>query len=166
MKLEEGKAKFIQSWVTLGSAWGVNRTMAQIHALLLITPEALSAQEIMDDLKISLGNANMNLRALVDWGLVYKQLKAGERKDFFIAEKDMWDVVRKIAAQRKKKELEPVLKILNEVAEVEGSGIEAEEFKKIITEIQSFSQRADKSLDTLIKADSNWFLSTFMKMMK
>ncbi|MCR9290841.1 MAG: transcriptional regulator [Bacteroidetes bacterium] len=166
MKLEEGKAKFIQSWGTLGSAWGVNRTMAQIHALLLITPEALSAQEIMDDLKISLGNANMNLRALVDWGLVYKQLKAGERKDFFIAEKDMWDVVRKIAAQRKKKELEPVLKILNEVAEVEGSGIEAEEFKKIITEIQSFSQRADKSLDTLIKADSNWFLSTFMKMMK
>ena len=166
MKLEEGKAKFIQSWVTLGSAWGVNRTMAQIHALLLITPEALSAQEIMDDLKISLGNANMNLRALVDWGLVYKQLKAGERKDFFIAEKDMWDVVRKIAAQRKKKELEPVLKILNEVTEVEGSGIEAEEFKKIITEIQSFSQRADKSLDTLIKADSNWFLSTFMKMMK
>jgi DNA-binding transcriptional regulator GbsR (MarR family) len=140
--------------------------MAQIHALLLITPEALSAQEIMDDLKISLGNANMNLRALVDWGLVYKQLKAGERKDFFIAEKDMWDVVRKIAAQRKKKELEPVLKILNEVTEVEGSGIEAEEFKKIITEIQSFSQRADKSLDTLIKADSNWFLSTFMKMMK
>lgn len=166
MKFEEGKAKFIQSWGTLGSAWGVNRTMAQIHALLLISPEALSAQEIMDDLKISLGNANMNLRALVDWGLVYKELKAGERKDFFVAEKDMWDVVRKIAAQRKKKELEPVLKVLNEVGTIEGAGKEAAEFKKVVGDIQSFSQRADKSLETLINSDSNWFVSTFMKMMK
>ena len=96
MKFQEGKDKFIQAWGTLGSEWGVNRTMAQIHALLLISSEALSAQEIMDELQISLGNANMNLRALISWGLVYKQLKPGERKDFFIAEKDMWSVMKKI----------------------------------------------------------------------
>ena len=166
MKLEEGKEKFIQSWGTLGSAWGVNRTMAQIHALLLISPEALSAQEIMDELKISLGNANMNLRALVDWGLVYKQLKPGERKDFFVAEKDMWNVVTKIVAQRKKKELEPVLRVLDDISNVEGSGKETEEFKKTVKDIQDFSENADKSLERLIKADSKWFLSIFMKMMK
>ncbi|MCB0678111.1 MAG: transcriptional regulator, partial [Saprospiraceae bacterium] len=112
MDLREGKEKFIQSWGALGSSWGVNRTMAQIHALLLISPEALSADEIMEDLMVSRGNANMNLRALIDWGLVYKELKPGERKEFFRAEKDMWEVVKKIITQRKKKELEPMLKVL------------------------------------------------------
>jgi DNA-binding transcriptional regulator GbsR (MarR family) len=166
MKLEEGKEKFIQSWGTLGSAWGVNRTMAQIHALLLISPKALSSQEIMDELKISLGNANMNLRALVDWGLVYKQLKAGERKDFFVAEKEMWNVVRKIMAQRKKKELEPVLRVLRDVSNVEGSGTDTEEFKKVVKDIQDFSKNADKTLERLINSDSKWFLDIFMKVMK
>lgn len=166
MKLEEGKEKFIQSWGTLGSAWGVNRTMAQIHALLLISPKALSSQEIMDELKISLGNANMNLRALVDWGLVYKQLKAGERKDFFVAEKEMWNVVRKIMAQRKKKELEPVLRVLRDVSNVEGSGTDTEEFNKVVKDIQDFSKNADKTLERLINSDSKWFLDIFMKVMK
>ncbi|RMG81774.1 MAG: transcriptional regulator [Bacteroidetes bacterium] len=166
MKLEEGKERFIQSWGTLGSAWGINRTMAQIHALLLVSPEPLSAQEIMDELKISLGNANMNLRALVDWGLIYKHHKPGERKDFFVAEKDMWVVVKKIAAQRKKRELEPVLKVLEEVESVEGTSPEAEAFKNVIKDIRMFSENANKSLETFIQSDSNWFMSTFMKMMR
>ena len=66
MDLQEGKEKFIQSWGALGSSWGVNRTMAQIHALLLISPEPMSAEEIMEELKISRGNANMNIRALIE----------------------------------------------------------------------------------------------------
>ena len=103
MNLAEGKEKFIQSWGALGSNWGINRTMAQIHALLLIAPQALSADEIMEELKISRGNANMNLRALIDWRLVYRELKTGERKEYFVAEKDMWEVVKNIIVQRKKK---------------------------------------------------------------
>ena len=105
MELQEGKEKFIQAWGTLGSNWGINRTMAQIHALLLISPEALSAEEIRQELNISMGNANMNVRALIDWGLVYKELKPGERKEYFVAEKDMWEVIRKVITERKKKEL-------------------------------------------------------------
>ena len=66
MTLDEGKEKFIQTWGTVGSEWGVNRTMAMIHALLLVSPEALSAEEVMEQLGISRGNANMNLRALID----------------------------------------------------------------------------------------------------
>ena len=96
MDLQEGKEKFIQSWGALGSNWGINRTMAQIHALLLISPEALSADEIMKELQISRGNANMNIRALIDWGLVYKELKTGERKEYFVAEKDIWIVFQNI----------------------------------------------------------------------
>jgi DNA-binding transcriptional regulator GbsR (MarR family) len=167
MNLDEGKDKFIQSWGTLGSSWGVNRTMAQIHALLLISPEALSADEVMEELKVSRGNANMNLRALMDWGLVYKELKPGERKEFFRAEKDMWEVVKKIIIMRKKKELEPVLKVLDEVSSVEEDGDPfAEEFNQVIRDIKLFSGKADSTLDTLINADSNWFVGKFLKMIK
>ena len=166
MTLEEGKEKFIQSWGTLGSSWGINRTMAQIHALLLIAPQALCADDIMEELQISRGNANMNIRALIDWGLVYKELKPGERKEFFVAEKDMWEVVKCIIIQRKKKELEPMLKVLDEIAAVNPDSEAAEDFVNIIREIKLFSSKADSTLDSLIKADSNWFVGTFMKMIK
>lgn len=168
MTLAEGKEKFIQSWGTLGTNWGINRTMAQIHALLLVAPESLSAEGIMEELKISRGNANMNLRALIDWGLVYKELKPGERKEFFYAEKDMWEVVKKIIIQRKKRELEPMLKVLDELSNVERGPEEedTEQFKEVIRDIKLFSNKADSTLDTLIRADSNWFVGTFLKMIK
>ena len=166
MTLQEGKDKFIQSWGTLGSNWGINRTMAQIHALLLVAPESLCAEGIRQDLNISMGNANMNLRALIDWGLVYKELKPGERKEFFVAEKDIWVVIRQIITHRKKKELEPMIKVLNEINGVQSVCEESEEFCKVIRDIQLFSSKADSTLDTLIKADSHWFVGTFMKMIK
>jgi DNA-binding transcriptional regulator GbsR (MarR family) len=166
MELDEGKEKFIQSWGTLGSNWGINRTMAQIHALLLISPESLSAMDIKEKLNISMGNTNMNIRQLIDWGLVYKKLKPGERKEFFVAEKEMWEVVKKIVIQRKKRELEPVIKILDEISAVDGSCSESEEFSKVIKDIKLFSNKADSILDTLIKADSNWFMRSFINMIK
>ena len=155
MQLDEAKRKFIQSWGTLGTDWGISRTMAQIHALLLISPDPMNAEEVMQQLQISRGNANMNLRALIDWGLVYKALKPGERKEFFEAEKDVWEVVRKIIIQRRRKELEPALRMLDEVSRVDGDTAEVEEFKKVVQDIQLFSRKADKTLDTLVKADSN-----------
>src|ERR1700722_14124721 len=120
MKLNEGKEKFIQAWGTLGSSWGINRTMAQVHALLLIAPDPLSAEEIMEELNISRGNANMNVRALMDWGLVSKEFKSGERKEFFTAEKDIWKVATQVMKERRKRELEPVLKVLGEISNIEG----------------------------------------------
>lgn len=166
MELTEGKQKFIETWGTLGSSWGINRTMAQVHALLLISPEALSSKEIMDELKISLGNANMNIRALLSWGLIYKQLKPGERKEFFVAEKDMWVVAKKIIEQRKKKELEPLVKVLEEISDVEGLDDNTQEFQKVVQELKLFSNKTNSALETLLKADSNWFVGTFMKMIK
>ena len=104
MKLIESKEKFINAWGTLGTSWGINRTMAQVHALLLISPDVLSAEDIMEALTISRGNANMNVRTLIDWGLVFKETRAGERKEFFYAEKDIWIVFKQIAKERRKRE--------------------------------------------------------------
>src|SRR5471030_739510 len=120
MDLAEGKLKFIEAWGKLGSEWGINRTMAQVHALLLITPGALTTEEIMEQLSISRGNANMTLRDLIGWGLVEKQHRAGERKEYFFADKDTWNIARQVAKERRKRELDPVIKILEELSQVKG----------------------------------------------
>ena len=168
MKLLEAKDKFINAWGKLGSNWGINRTMAQVHALLLISPEALSAEDIMKELKISRGNANMNLRELINWGLVEKQHVKGERKEFFSAEKDIWKVAMQIAKERKKRELEPVKKLLADLLEVEGDkkNRDIKTFTTVIADTQDLVNKADQTLDTFIKMDENWFLGTFIKMMK
>ena len=166
MTFQEGKDKFIQSWGTLGSSWGINRTMAQIHALLLISSDPMCCEDIRKELNISMGNANMNLRALIDWGLVHKELKSGERKEFFVAEKDMWTVVRQVIIQRKKRELEPVIKVLDDISQVKGVCDHSEEFCKIIKDIKLFSSKADSALDTLSKSEATWFVGTFMKMIR
>ena len=115
MKLDEAKIKYIQTWGSLATSWGINKTMAQVHALLLVSTKPLSAEDIMETLQISRGNVNMNVRALIDWGIVTKEFVVGERKEFFVAEKEMWEVVKKIVIQRKKRELEPVIKVLDEI---------------------------------------------------
>ena len=166
MEFQEGKEKFLQAWGTVGSDWGINRTMAQVHALLMISPQSLSADEIMEELKISRGNSNMNIRALMDWGLVHKELKAGDRKEYFTAEKDMWIVIKQIVIHRKKKELEPIVKLLDELSSVNAEDEKSEEFVNVVRDIKMFAGKADSTLDALIKADSNWFLGTFLKMIR
>lgn len=168
MQLEEGKEKFIQAWGTLGSSWGINRTMAQVHALLMISPTSLSTEDVMQELSVSRGNANMNLRALMDWGLISKELRPGERKEFFVAEKDMWKVAKQVIRERRKRELEPMLRILEELKQVEGAkgDKEAEAFTEAIRNLHDLSTKADKTLNTMLRADEHWFLSSFMKMMR
>ena len=87
MQLDEAKHKFIQSWGSFGSQWGINRTMAQIHALFLITPDSMSTEEVMDALQISRGNANTNIRTLIDWGYSTKSLKLENVKTFLLEKK-------------------------------------------------------------------------------
>jgi len=140
--------------------------MAQVHALLLIAPDALTADEVMAELNISRGNANMTLRALMDWGLVHKQLKSGERKEYFFAEKDMWVVVRQIIIHRKKRELEPMLKVLEELSTVKGVDLESETFSRVISDIKLFSNKANQTLDVLTRSDSNWFTNVFLRFLK
>jgi DNA-binding transcriptional regulator GbsR (MarR family) len=168
MEWQEAKDKFIQNWGALGTVWGINRTMAQVHALLMISPKALSADEIMEELQISRGNANITIRSLIDWGLVYKELKPGDRKEYFIGEKDMWIVVRQIIVHRKKRELDPMLRVLDEIsnAKIPDANEDAVALNKTIRDIKLFSSKADSILDVLVKSDSNWFVGTFLKMIK
>jgi len=168
MKLTESKEKFINAWGTLGTSWGINRTMAQVHALLLVSPDALSAEEVMEELTISRGNANMNIRTLIDWGLVFRETRSGERKEYFTAEKDIWKVFKQIAKERRKRELEPIFKVLEEVKDVEGDKRDKniKEFTHMIDEIERFTKKADRTLETMIKADENWLIGSFMKLMR
>ena len=169
MKLEEAKNKFIQQWGSLGSKWGINRTMAQIHALFLITQESLSAEEVMETLQISRGNANMNIRTLIDWGLVYKEYKIGERKEFFTGEKDIWKVAQRVIKIRQRTELDPIMHALIELQHVESTKKDKEEvdyFTNQIKDIKSLAELADKSLTTISNSNEGWFLRTFMKLFK
>lgn len=168
MKLAEAKSQFIASWGAFGTQWGINRTMAQIHALLLVSPDPLSADEIMEQLDISRGNANMNVRELINWGLVERILLQGERREFFVADKDIWRIAKQVAKERKKRELEPMIKMLDQLSNVDGDkrDKEVKTFTDTLINIKKFGLQADKALDVMIKADENWFLGGLMKIFK
>ena len=116
-KLKQARDEFVAQWGALGTQWGINRTMAQIHALLMTAPLAMTTDEVMEDLEISRGNAHTNLKELVAWGLVKAVVKKGERRDFFEAEKDVWQIFTIVARERKRREIEPALAILTKCAE-------------------------------------------------
>lgn len=168
MTFEDAKERYIQAWGALGSQWGVNRTMAQIHALLMVAPEPLCAETIMEELRISRGNANMNLRALIDWGLVRREFKSGERKEFFSAEKDIWLVARQVMIERKKRELEPILRVLDEVSTVEENKEEPKikAFNEMVLQIKDFAQKTNNALEQVTRAEGNWFWTMLSKIFK
>ena len=168
LSVEEARAKFVQAWGNFGSSWGINRTMAQIHALLLIAPEALSADQVMEQLNISRGNANMNLRALIDWGLVSKVLKLGERREYFVAEKDIWQVAKRITRERKKRELSPMQDLLQELSTIgiADNSAEAKTLTSTVKDVGRFANSADKLLDRIMKADETWFFKILMKIIR
>lgn len=168
MKLSEAKQQFISSWGAFGTHWGINRTMAQIHALLLVSAEPMTQDDIMLELNISRGNTNMNIRELIDWGLVERVLLPGERKEYFAAEKDIWKVVKQIVRERKKRELEPMLKLLDQLEEVEGDKRDksVKAFVEVVGSIKRLGKQADKTLDVMVNAEEHWFLGMMMKFFK
>ncbi|MGD9693138.1 MAG: GbsR/MarR family transcriptional regulator [Phycisphaerales bacterium] len=109
---------FVRSWGQMAGAWGIGRTMAEAHALLYIVGEPLNSDEVMQRLQISRGNASMTLRSLVDWGLVQRVHKPGDRKEYFRADSDVWSMLRTILRERKKRELDPLLASLYEIRDM------------------------------------------------
>ena len=112
VSLGEARDEFVTQWGIMGAQWGINRTMAQIHALLMTAPDVMSTDEVMETLEISRGNSHTNLKDLVSWGLIRIVTKKGERKEFFEAEKDVWEIFRRVARERKRREIEPALETL------------------------------------------------------
>lgn len=166
MEVKEAKDRFIHTWGTLSTQWGINRTMSQIHALLLLADDALNADEIMAELQISRGNVNMNLRELISWGLIHKQLIPGERKEYFVAEKDMWKVTRQISRERKRRELDPLIDAMDEIKDglKKDKSKEAKNILKIVDEINLIAGLADQVLDVLKSSEDNWLIKTFGKL--
>ena len=167
MEFKEAKNKFVQTWGALGSQWGINKTMAQIHALLMVSSEAVSMEDIMEELQISRGNASMNIRALMDWGIVYKEYKAGERREFFTAEKDLDELAVNISRERSKREIKPALKVLKEVSSISANTTSEEKhFVDQTKKLYDFVLKADNVLDKITEYKDNWLAQIFMKFMK
>ena len=166
MKLQDAKGQFIQVWSRLAGEWGISRTMAQVHALLLASEAPLSTDDVMEQLTISRGNASMTLRDLAGWNLIYIQTKPGDRRDYYRAEKDMWEVAKRIARERKKRELEPLLAELTAMERVDEKTSEAKAFVAVVKDTHALAGKVDKSLDAMIKADEHWFFGAILKLLK
>ncbi len=116
-RLAEVEDRFVDLWRTMSSLWGVSPTMAQIHGLLYITGQALSMDDIMARLGISRGNVSMNLSKLVEWGLVRRVHRRGNRRDYYESLGDVWEMFTLVAAQRKRREVDPILNTLRRCRE-------------------------------------------------
>jgi DNA-binding transcriptional regulator GbsR (MarR family) len=116
-RLEEVEDQFVDLWDTMSSLWGISPTMARIHGLLYITGAASSMDDIMARLAISRGNVSMNLSKLVEWGLVRRVHKRGDRRDYYESLSDIWEMFTLVANQRKRREVDPILNTLRRCRE-------------------------------------------------
>ena len=113
-RLVEVQDVFIRRWGEMGQTWGINRTMAEIHAFLFITGQPQCTDDVMERLHISRGNASMSLRALCDWGIIRRFHRRGERREYFESLGDIWEMFSIIAAERKRREMDPVLETIKQ----------------------------------------------------
>lgn len=143
---------FVESWGSMGALWGINRSMARIHALLLATREPLGLEEITDTLGISRGNASMCLKELRHWGVVRRVHLTGERRDFYIAEEDIWSMLFRIAAERKKREFDPALSALRKV--MDSTGEEDALVKSRLGELEEILRALDRVLQRFLASET------------
>ncbi len=115
--LERVEEDFIGLWRSMSSLWGISPTMAEIHGLLFISGAALSMDDIMARLRISRGNVSMNLSKLAEWGLVRRVHQRGDRRDYYESLRDVWEIFTLVAAQRKRREIDPILHTLRQCRE-------------------------------------------------
>lgn len=137
--------EFVLYWGEMASAWGINKTMAQIHALLFAASEPIDTDAVMEYLDISRGNANMNLHNLMAWGLVEKVNFPGDRKDYYKADKDVWAAASKIIRQRQELEITPIRQNLRNCLSI----LNAEEKQQEQEKEKEFKERIEDFLDLL-----------------
>lgn len=112
--------RFIESWGSMGVLWGINRSMARIHALILLSNDPVDLDTVSNRLNISRGNVSMCLKELRNWGVIHRVHMPGDRRDFYNAEPDVWKMFYRIAVERKKREFDPALSALrNFILEVD-----------------------------------------------
>lgn len=146
--LSECKSLLVRRWGEMGGYWGINRTMAEIHALLFVSNQPLCTDDLMEQLHISRGNASMNLRGLVDWGLIRRVHKLGDRKEYFEADTDVWHMFETIMRERRRREVEPIIATIERCRTMTAEGCNdrtdpdataaAKEFVRRLDELQRF----------------------------
>ena len=120
MTLSPTEQKFVLHWGEMGTRWGVNRTVAQIHALLYLSGRPLAADDIVEALGVARSNVSTSLKELQSWKLVRVTHVLGDRRDHFLALQDVWEIFRVILEERKRREIDPTLSLLRECA-IEGT---------------------------------------------
>ena len=118
--IEAAKSLFIRRWGEMGATWGISRTMAEIHALLYLATEPLCTDDVMEQLLISRGSASMNLRELGNWGLIRRVHRRGDRKEYFEAEKDVWQMFETIIRERRRREVLPIMETIERCLQMIG----------------------------------------------
>jgi DNA-binding transcriptional regulator GbsR (MarR family) len=163
MRLTPVMERYVLHWGEMGARWGVNRSVAQIHALLYLAPAPLTAEEIADTLALARSNVSTSLRELQSWGLVSLTHVMGDRRDHFEAKSDLWDMLLTIVEERKRREVDPTLTMLRQCV------IEAEQDQETPAEIKARIERMLTFLETL----ANWYVqmrrlpkSTLVALMK
>lgn len=155
MKYDDARNQLIQTWGQLSSQWGISRTMGQIHAVLMVSPNPLTADDIIAELHISRGNVSMNLRNLLEWGIIQKIFMPGDRKEYYSAEKDPWRLALQIARERKRRELEPVIQALQTLQDIEdepGKERETQELQQMTTQLLDVAMQVDKLIEVGIRS--------------
>lgn len=167
-QLAGARDEFITQWGAMGSSWGINRTMAQIHALLMTATHAVTTDEIMEELRISRGNANMNLRELCGWGLVRSVIRKGERKEYFEAEKDVWKMFCIIVRERKRREIRPAINVLRGCIDRTDDlkSPDAVAFTRQIRALAEFMEMADGVLSKVARSESSSIVPWALKFLK
>lgn len=144
MTCTESNQKFVEAWGLMSSIWGVSRSESQVYALLLIRNELLPAEEIMKELHMSRGNVNMVLHTLMDFEMVYKAHKKGERKEFFRAETNLWTVMEKLVKYYKRRSVDHLLDMVADIHTDRSSGAHLERLKSDMKDIAKvFSTMVD-----------------------
>lgn len=158
--LEQSKALFVRRWGEMGTYWGISRTMAEIHALLFVSTEPICTDDVMEKLLISRGNASMNLRSLVDWGLIQRVHLRGQRREYFTSETDVWRMFEVIIRQRRRREVEPILDTIDRCRTMAvsdgkprkpGDAKESETYLQRLGEMDEFLQAVGTIVDLMVK---------------
>lgn len=156
---------FVRRWGEMAQTWGVSRTMAEIHALLFISPEPLCTDDIMNMLAVSRGSASTNLRQLLSWGLVERMHQRTDRKEYFEAEKDVWVMFETITRERRRREVEPIVETLERclsIIEAEGKAssamrVQADAYRKKFLDILELFSLVNNAFNAMTKMGvSGW----------
>jgi DNA-binding transcriptional regulator GbsR (MarR family) len=151
MALLPTEQKFILHWGEMGTRWGINRTVAQVHALLFLSPKPLHAEEIASTLVVARSNVSTSLRELQGWGIVRVAHVLGDRRDHFESVKDVWEMFRIVAEERKRREIDPTLRVLQEcVAELKGPGTGSAYSRERLQEMLEFLTTASGLFDEMV----------------